>query len=193
MNKTSIGVTVLALGAGLAAGCGGGRAIFNVDAYSFFKGSVNDTVPYVVPPLTNNFSAWTTQKINLVPGLGSSIVNGVTVVVKADFRNQSGGPGSVAFQVYLASDSAHTYTQGGVKPDSVFSPPISASNLSGTTVQSVGPDSATLSLSTDSLFTRSAIWARIAATVSNPNPTVMQGKAVLTGLNLQVIVQDKLF
>jgi len=43
-------VIALALAAALiSVGCGEGRAIFNVDVYSFIQGTGNDTVPYLVP------------------------------------------------------------------------------------------------------------------------------------------------
>ena len=34
----------------LVAGCGQGKAIFNVDVYSFMAGSGRDTIPYAIPP-----------------------------------------------------------------------------------------------------------------------------------------------
>ena len=45
----------------------------------------------------------------------------------------------------------------------------------------------------DSLFTKSAVWVRITARVSNPSGVLIQGKAVLTKLDLRVVIQDKLF
>ncbi len=176
--------------AALVAGCGQGRAIFNVDVYSWLKGSTNDTVPYAAPPLASSFAASNTpQKISLVPGAGSSFVDTVKVTGTADFRNQSGGPGTIAFQVYLASDSAGTYA---ATRDSMFNPAPSAT-VSGANTTSIAFGVPNLSPSGDSLFTKSEVWVRIVATVSNSGATLMQGKAVLTGLLLRVVVQDKIF
>jgi hypothetical protein len=177
--------------AGASAACGEGRLIFNVDVYSWLQGSVNDTVPYAAPPSASNFSASNTaQKITLVPGLGSSFVDTVKVVVTADVQNQSGGPGTLRFQVYLAADSAGTYTAG---KDSMFTPPPLVNLTAGVNTQPIS-FAGNLSPSGNALFTNSAIWIRMVGTVSNASTTtVMQGKAVLTSLNLRVVVQDKLF
>ncbi len=190
MNRTWVAVTLLA--AGFGAGCGNGRAIFNIDVYSFFAGSSKDTVHYVVPPTTSNFAVPTpAQKVSLVPGLSSSGIDTVKVTGTVDFRNDSGGPGSLSFQVYLASDSAGTYTAGR---DSMFRPQVTVSNLSGTNIQSgVVLNAPNLSPTGDSLFNKSAVWIRIAATVSNPNASYLGGRAVLASLQLRVVVQDKIF
>src|SRR5438094_10563761 len=71
--------------AAVAAGCGEGRAIFNVDVYSFLKGTGRDTIPYLVPGLSGRGSS-IPQKINL-PGAGSSIVDSVRALGTADLRN----------------------------------------------------------------------------------------------------------
>jgi len=180
------------IAAGLGAGCGNGRAIFNVDVYSFFAGSPRDTVHYPVPPTTSNFAVPTpAQKVSLVPGLSSSPIDTVKVTGTVDFRNDSGGPGSLSFQVYLASDSAGTYTAAR---DSMFRPAIAVSNLSGTNVQLGVPLNApNLSPKGDSLFSKSEVWIRIALTVSNPNAGFLGGRAILSSLQVRVVLQDKLF
>jgi hypothetical protein len=176
--------------AGASAACGQGRLIFNVDVYSFLQGSVKDTVPYAAPPFASNLAVTNAaQKINLVPGLGSSAIDTVKVTFTADVINQSGGPGTLRFQAYLASDSAGTYT---ASKDSLFNPAPTANLLAGANTQQI-MFSGILSPSGNALFTKSAIWIRLAATVSNSSAVFMQGKAVLTGLNLRVVVQDKFF
>src|SRR5436190_840466 len=110
----------------VAAGCGQGRAIFNVDVYSFLKGTGSDTVPYFLPP-------------------------------------------------GISGDTASTKT------------------VSGTTVT---PDivQADLTAAFDSLFTKSQLWIRFVANGSaDPGITPLQGKAVLTSLQLTVIISDKFF
>ena len=115
MNSKWFAVAIVLAGA--SAACGEGRLIFNVDVYSWLSGSAKDTVPYAAPPLTPSFSASNSaQKINLVPGLGSSAIDTVKVTGTANVMNQSGGPGTLRFQVYLASDSAGTYTASQGQP-----------------------------------------------------------------------------
>lgn len=197
MNRRWVGVTFVA--AGLAAGCGQGRVILNIDVYSFLAGKVNDSVPYAAPPGAVNFAVSNTPlKISLPPGAGSSGVDTVKIAGTARFSNTSGGvptAGSISFQLYLAADSAGTYPQGPNRPDSMFVPAISASGLLNAITISVPLVAPNLSPRGDSLFTKSAIWLRIAARVSNPAPnvTVLVGRAVLTSLNLRVVVQDKIF
>ena len=186
MHRTWMGVTVIVVA--LAAACGQGRVIFNVDAYSWLKGSGKDTVRYGALP-GSSIDTSTVQKISLPGGLGSSLVDTVKVSGRVDFRNEAGGPGSIAFQIYLASDSAGTYTASA---DSILRPPINAS-VSGTNTTSQALNIPNLSPKGDSLFTGSNVWVRIRARVSNTSGVFLQGKAVLTALQLRVVVQDKIF
>ena len=90
------------------AGCGQGRAIFNVDVHSFLKGTGSDTVPYFLPPGISGDTASTPQKVNL-PGVGSSIVDSVRAFGTIDLRNATGS-GSIGLQVYLAAGSDNEYS-----------------------------------------------------------------------------------
>src|SRR5256886_13429414 len=88
---------VVALGcAVVAAGCGQGRAIFNVDVYSFLKGTGKDTLrlpPDPLPPLppsTTVTDSVTPIAVNL-PGAGSSIVDTVRLIGTLDVTNQAHG------------------------------------------------------------------------------------------------------
>jgi len=193
MNRTWVGVTLIATSLGAGGGCGQGRAIFNVDVYSWLMGSPKDTVHYIVPPTTPGFVVPTASiKIDLPPGLGSSFIDTVKVTGTADFHNDSGGPGTLAFQVYLASDSLGTFNSG--TRDSIFTPPVSVSLAAGVNTQTGIPLNVNnLSPSGNSLFTKSVVWIRLAPTVSNTGGTFMGGRAVLTSLLLRVVVQDKLF
>jgi hypothetical protein len=85
--KATAPVLVLAA-ALLAAACGEGRAIFNVDIQSFIAGTGNDTIPYVIPPGTATASNW--QKIDLPPGFGSSIVESATITGAGNLINTGG-------------------------------------------------------------------------------------------------------
>jgi hypothetical protein len=190
MRRTWIGAGVVL--ASVLAACGAGRVIFNVDVYSFMTGSAKDTVSYpAVPPLTSSFTVSNPpQKINLVPGLGQSGIDTVRVSGAANVINQAGGPGTLRFQVYLAADSAGTY---GAGKDSMFSPAPTATITAGASTQTMIFAAPNLSPSGDSLFTNSSVWIRMEATVSNSGATFMSGKAVLTGLDLRVVVTDQLF
>jgi hypothetical protein len=189
MHRKLLGMAIVL--AGVAAACGEGRVIFNVDVNSFVKGSVSDTLRYPgVPPATSFDTSNAAQKITLVPGLGSSAIDTVKVTGSATVINQSGGPGTLRFQVYLASDSAGTYTAGR---DSLFSPAPTATLAAGADTVLVPLNVPNLSPSGNALFNNSAVWIRMAASISNSGITFMQGKAVLTSLNLRVVVQDKIF
>ena len=188
MKKKWIGIAIVLAVA--AAACGEGRVIFNVDVFSWLGGSAKDSIQYVAPIPGTFTPATFAQKVTLVPGLGSSGIDTVKVTGSARVTNQSGGPGSLRFQVYLASDSAGTYTAGR---DSLFSPAPSAVLTAGADTVVLPLNVPNLSPSGNALFNKSAIWIRLEATVSNTGVGAMQGKVVLTSLNLRVVVQDKLF
>jgi hypothetical protein len=195
MNRRWVGVTLVA--ASLAAACGQGHAILSVDVYSFLKGTGKDTVPYLVPPGVSNFAVSNKpQKINLVPGVGSSLVDTVKLDGTANLENTAGS-GTIGFQVYLAADSGSAAAATGTYAASarVFSPAPTGSPLGpGTTPIVFGIPN--LSATLDSLLTKTAMWIRIVAVVSNPAPpavAALQGKMVLKALQLRVVVQDKIF
>ena len=192
MNRKLLGTAiVLASLAAVAAACGEGRVIFNVDVFSWLGGSAKDTISYPgVPPFTPSTTISNpAQKITLVPGLSSSGIDTVKVTGSVRVMNQTGGPGTLSFQVYLASDEAGT---SGAGRDSLFRPAPTANLLPGsdTTVVLNVPN---LSPSGNALFNKSAVWIRLAVTVSNSGAAFMNGKAILTGLNLRVVVQDNIF
>jgi len=149
--------------AAVVTGCGEGRAIFNVDLYSFLKGTGSDTVPYFALPGFSADTASPPRKVNL-PGAGSSI----------------------GLQVYLAADSLGTYKPSALAIN-VPSKSVSGTNTTRDTIR------VDLSAAFDSLFTKSQLWIRFGASVSNPGATTLQGKAVLASLLLTVIIKDKFF
>ena len=168
-----------------AAACGAGHAIFNVDVYSFIKGTGQDTIPYFVPPGPTPVSASSTpQKINL-PGAGSSIVDSVIVAGSLAIQNQAGS-GTIGLQVYLAADSAGS-----------FNPSALALNVPNVTVSGPAVTSDTivgrLSAGVLSLFAGKELWVRFQATGTNTGVVLLQGKAVLTALRLTVVINDKFF
>ena len=167
------------------AGCGEGRAIFNVDVFSFIQGSGQETIPYAIPPLTSGSFSNVPQKFNLLQGAGNSIVDSVRFTGTANLVNQLGA-GTIAFQVFVAADSLGTFNASAM---AVNLPP---SNVSGTNTTPVTFTS-DLTGALTTLFTASELWVRIAAAGSNPGVTPVVGQMVLTSLNLRIVLQDKVF
>ncbi len=170
------------------AACGQGKAIFNVNVYSFIAGTGKDTVPYIIPP-SSSATGSTVQKINLPPGFGSSIVDSVRITNGSANLLTTSGSGRIGFQLYVAADSAGTYNAGALAlslPDTAVSagPPISVT-ISGD-----------LSAAVQAVFTQPTVWVRLVANGSNPNAlpvTGLQGKMILTALTIRVVVEDKIF
>src|SRR2546426_7555599 len=160
MNAKGLGVALLAA---LAVGCGEGRAIFNVDVYSFLKGTGRDTVPYFVPP-GPPVDTSSVQHINL-PGAGSSIVDTVHAIGGVTFLN-TGGSGTIRFQIYVAADSLGTYNASALAV-SVPAPPAGPAPVPG---PPVGLD-ADFSNAVNSVFTQSDLWVRLVAQVSATSRT----------------------
>lgn len=170
--------------AGLAAACGEGHAIFNVDVYSFLKGTGDDSIAYFVPPGPPGSASSTPRRIDL-PGAGSSIVDSVLVNGKVDFENQA-GTGTIGLQLYLAADSL-----GSLNP-SALALTVPDANVSGTATTSdtiIGR----LSSNVISLLSGKQVWVRFQATGSNSGVVLLQGSAVLKGLRLTVVMNDKFF
>jgi hypothetical protein len=182
MNAKWFGVALLAA---LAVGCGVGRAIFNVDVYSFLQGTGRDTVPYFVPASTS-LDTSSVQHINL-PGAGSSIVDTVHAIGGVKFLN-TGGSGTIRFQLYVAADSLGTYNASALAV-SVPAPPAGPAPVPG---PPVGID-ADLANAVNSAFTQSELWVRLVAQVSAAAGLPMQGQMVLDSLRLHIVVRDKVF
>ena len=170
--------------AGLAAACGEGHAIFNVDVYSFLKGTGDDSIPYFVPPGPPGSASSTPRRIDL-PGAGSSIVDSVVVNGKVNFENQAGS-GTIGLQLYLAADSLGSLNASAL---ALTVPDASVSNVGTTPDTIVGR----LSSNVISVLSGKQVWVRFLATGSNSGVTLLQGSAVLKGLRLTVVMNDKFF
>src|SRR3989440_12176472 len=135
---------VVALGcAVVAAGCGQGRAIFNVDVYSFIKGTGGDTLRLTpdplppMPPATTIRDSIPPVGVNLPGGLGSSIVDTVRLTGNIDVTNPTSS-GDLSYAIFLASDPSPAVFYG-VAPALTIGPasftaattsvPINAPNL----------------------------------------------------------------
>ncbi len=164
------------------AACGQGRAIFNVDVYSFMQGTGKDTIPYIIPPATPT-TVSTVQKISLPPGFGSSVVDSVRITTGSANLENTGGTGTIGFQLFFASDSAGTYTA----PMALNIPPT---NVTGTQTVPV-VISGDISGVVDSLFRQETVYMRIAATGTNAGATPVTGEGVMTALIIRVVLQDK--
>ncbi len=169
LAATAAGVLIL--------GCGEGRAIFNVDVYSFLKDAGNDSVPYVAP---SPFDTTPPQPVNLLPiGLGSSVVESVTVSGSVDFVNQAGN-GTVGLEFYIDTVPA---VYGGTPAFSVTPVAVTPGNTSPAPFQG---DLAALSRQ---LFLSQTVYVGMRAVASG----LAVGKARLSALRLRIVIQDKIF
>jgi hypothetical protein len=193
MRAKSLSLVWIAALTSLAGACGKGEAVFNIDVYSFIKGTGKDVVPYAVLTLGTVDTSSAPQLIRLL-GAGSSIVDSVLISGTDSVLNQSGS-GTLAFKVYLAGDSA------GTRQASALALSVAATAVSGTTPRPldpiscppIRPTSCLLLSSANPLFTRDSVWARIAVTVSNTGGTPFAGQVVLKSLTLSVFINDKIF
>ena len=162
----------------VAAGRGEGRAIFNVDVFSFLQGGGKDTLPYTLLGGVSGNVDNPPIEVSLLGGLGNSTVETVTLTVGADLDNTTGS-GTVSFQIFFATDSASTYTG---------TPLLNASGplAPGTITPITG--SATFA---DSLFNRQSLWVGIRlAVTTNPGPAV-NGTMRLSALDLRIVLRDR--
>ncbi|HWC75289.1 MAG TPA: hypothetical protein VG454_15245 [Gemmatimonadales bacterium] len=167
----------------LVTGCGQGKAIFNVDVYSFMAGTGKDTIPYAIPP-GGSASASTFQKFQLPPGFGSSVVDSVRITTGSANLINTGGSGALGFSIYFAADSAGTLSA----PSALDVPPTSVSGTNTVPVTISGD----LSSAINAVFTKDTVWIRISATGTNSGVTPVTGRGALTALVVRVVVQDKI-
>jgi hypothetical protein len=167
----------------LVAACGQGKAIFNVDVYSFMAGTGKDTIPYAIPP-ASSASASTFQKVQLPPGFGGSVVDSVRITVGGANLINSAGTGALGFSFFFATDSAGTLSA----PSALDIP---ATNVSGNNTVPVAI-SGDLSSAIHSVFASDTVWMRIVATGTNSGVTPVTGKGALTALVIRVVLQDKI-
>jgi len=166
------------------AACGEGKAIFNVDVYSFMQGTGNDTIRYLIPPATS-VTASTVQKVSLPPGFGSSGVDSVKITTGSANLMNTAGSGTIGFRLYFAADSAGTFTA----PVALDIPATAVNGVETVPVSITGDISGVV----DSLFKQNVLWMRVAATGTNGGATPVTGKGVLTSLLIRVVLQDKVF
>lgn len=168
--------------AAMATACGEGRAIFNVDVYSFLQGTGDDTIPYAIPPGGGSASS-TPRKVSLPQGFGNSVVDSARFTGTADLRNTA-GTGTIGLEIFVAADSAGTFNA----PDTIGVAPANVSGTNTTPVTITGDLTNALNL-----FNQPQIWVRIEATGTNAGVTPVTGQMVLTSLFARIVLQDKIF
>jgi hypothetical protein len=182
MRATWLWTTVL-----LAAvtACGEGRAVFDIDVFSFLAPSGADAVPYLGPLPPGVPDSIPPQAMNSI-GIGaSSLVDTVRLTGTIAFENAT-GTGTVTFQVFFDTLADSVYT--GV-------PAFGATaNVTpgATTVSTIAiPDvDATLK----PMFLASTVYVGIkAAATPTPPSGPVQGTARLTALRARIVIQDKIF
>lgn len=180
MRRTWLGPALLTLA---VAACGEGRAIFNIDVFSFLNAQKVDTLPYVAPLPLGVPDTIPPQQVTLLPiGLEGSVVDSVHITASLDFVNQN-GTGQVGFAVYIDS-LPNVYA--GTPAFSI--PPVAVSG----TATSQGALDAELLASIRPLFARSQLYVGARVTASATAPPVA-GVARITGLTLRIVLQDKVF
>ncbi|MGH7606477.1 MAG: hypothetical protein ACREME_03975 [Gemmatimonadales bacterium] len=168
------------------AACGEGRAIFNVDVYSFMAGTGNDTVPYIIPVGITDTVQSPPQKVSLPPGFGNSLVDSVRITNGGANLINTGGTGQIGFQLYIAADSLGALSASALAIDI---PPTAVNGVETVPVVITGD----LSPALNSLFTESEIWLSIGAVGSNPGAVPVTGDMALTALQIRVVMQEQIF
>ncbi|HEX9504820.1 MAG TPA: hypothetical protein VGA62_02325 [Acidimicrobiia bacterium] len=162
------------------AGCGEGRAIFDIDVFSFLSGAKADTLPYLgpLPPgVPDTIPVQTVRSL----GLGSSsVVDTVRFIGSVDFVNAS-GTGNVTFEVFFDTAQSTVYSgtpalsvSGAVTPGKTTTSPFDADIIDPAMKQ---------------LFLASTIYVGIRVSTTG----AIQGTAKLSALRARVVIQDKIF
>lgn len=181
MRRTWLGLALAAVAA--TAACGDGRAIFNIDVFSFLESSNVDTIPYFAPIPPGVPDTIPVQQVQLLPiGFGGSVVDSVHLTASLAFVNST-GTGTVGFAVYIDSVPG-VYS----RPPAFQIAPVS---VTGTTT-SPGALDAELVASLLPLFSRASLYVgtRVTATATAAPVT---GVARVTGLDLRIVLQDQIF
>ncbi|MGH7529372.1 MAG: hypothetical protein ACREMN_03230 [Gemmatimonadales bacterium] len=174
------------LGALLSAACGEGRAIFNVDVYSFMAGSGSDTVPYFVPPGVTDTLKSPPQRINLPPGFSNSVVDSLRIRNGGADLVNTAGTGSVGFQLYIAADSLGALSPAALAIDI---PPAAVNGVQTVPIVITGD----LSPALNDLFTQEQIFMSLGAVGTNSGVVAVTGEMALTALEIRVVLQEHVF
>ena len=163
-----------------AAGCGQGRAIFDIDVFSFLSAANAAQLPYVGPLPPGVPDTIPSQVINSL-GIGaSSLVDTVRISGSVDFVNST-GTGTVTFQVYFDTAQGSVYTG---------TPAFSVSGPVTPGVTTTSPfDIPDLPTALKPLFLASTVYVGIRVSTGG----TIAGTAKLTALRARIVIQDKFF
>lgn len=165
---------------GLAAACGEGKAIFNVDVLSFLSAENRDTLPYIVPGGTSGNVDLPAVEATMF-GLAADQLDSVIVTVAADVENAAGA-GSIAYQIFFGPDSATVY-----QPQHLYA--ADTAIVSGVDTVPLAPPPITVV--GDSVFANQSVWVGVrAAATANAGPP-MSGTIRLTVLDLRIVADVK--
>ena len=169
--------------AAMAAGCGEGRVIFDVDVFSFLRSSKADTLAYLGPLPPGIPDTIPVQTVKAL-GIGtSSIVDTVRFTGAVDFVNSTGS-GNVLYAVYFDSVKSTVYTG-----TPAFS--VSGAVTPNTTTPSTF-DIPDIQTALKPLFLASTIYVGIRVSAT-PTAGTLSGTAKLTALHARIVVKDKIF
>ncbi len=163
-----------------AAGCGEGRAIFDIDVFSFLSSAKADTLPYLGPLPPGVPDTIPVQTVNSLGLSSASLADNVRLTGSVDFVNAS-GTGNVRFTVYFDTVKSTVYTG-----DSAFS--VSGAVTPGVTTPSPF-DIPDLPTALKPLFLASTVYVGIRASATG----TISGTAKLSALRARIVVQDKIF
>ena len=164
-----------------AIGCGQGRAIFDIDVFSFLSSAKADTLPYVGPLPPGFPDTIPPQTVNSL-GIGSSsIVDTVHFTGSVDFENAT-GTGNVTFAVYFDSLQSTLYSgtpainvSAAVTPGTTTPSPFDIPNLTDPALRQ--------------LFLKSTVYVGIRVSTTG----TISGVARLSALRARIVIQDKFF
>lgn len=183
MRTMRLSFSVLAA-AVLATACGEGRAIFNVDVYSFIQGTGGDTLSYVIPSGLQDSVRDAARGVTMLKGIGNAVVDTVVLSGNALIENQT-GTGTITFKVFFGLDSSTVYQT---------TPLLSSSGAAGPgSVTDTLRFLATLTSAQDSIFTQGKAFVGIQIGVSNTSGTTLQGRFQLHALDLHIVTKEKIF
>ena len=163
-----------------AGGCGEGRAIFDIDVFSFLKAAGAESLPYIGPLPPGVPDTIPVQTVNSLGLSSASIVDTVRIFGSVDFVNTS-GTGNVSFQVYF--DTVKSTVYGGT-------PAFSVSGAVTPGVTTTSPfDIPDLPSVLKPLFLASTVYVGIRASATG----TISGTAKLSALRTRIVIQDKIF
>ncbi len=172
----------LAAVAGLAVGCGVGRAIFNIDVLSY-RPSLADTLPYVLPGGTSITGLRDSFELALPGGLGNSVVDSVSLRYASTILNTGGG-GQFILEVFFDSTASGVFTSTVRFADTAV--------VAGPDTQLLGP--LIVPLLADNLFSGDRLWVGVRGSLAaDPGPALTGRVVTVSVLGLRIVLQDQIF